>query len=335
MSPLPTAPSRRRAALLLEVVVALAILVTAMGLLGAQLSAGLTMVERGEENLRAALLADRMIHLARLDPELRQRVLEEEIVEEEFGDYYPGWFYRITLEPIDQETEEEQFGIVVVEILYQHDPDDWETIDGADVMRRMAFLRAAPPKIDLVEEAGLSQDMIDQLEQLVPIAGFDPHNVDLQQLVALLDEGTLEQLMPMLTPILAQLGINLSGQDLQGLLNQAGGANVQELLQGAGAGQVPGSQEDMEQLIRDLAGGAGGGGRGARDGAGRGRGRGDDRGPGGRGGRSPGRTEPPPIDENREVDGIEIGPGSGPGGEYTIEDLMRLREQYERQQGGR
>ena len=314
--------SLRPAALLLEVVIALAVLVGAMGLLGAQLAGGLEMTRYAEAELRGTLLADRVLALVMGDPNTQQKLTEYEELEEEFGDDQPGYFYYVKAEQVDRDTQD--IKVVTIRVLYQPDPERPDSIDGALVVRQLGFLKADPPKIDLIEQAGLTEDLAEQLRQLVPIAGFDPRSVDLQQLMSLLDEGTLEQLMPMLMPLLQQLAAGGIPPEWAGLA---------EGLLGGSAG-LPGgaSTGDLAEAIRQAVGNP------------------QQQPPPGPP-RTPPRAAPPPPPAVSEPRGGTPAPpktpappaqppprpapgrGSGPNGEYTIEDLMRMRDEYERSQG--
>ena len=61
--------THRRAALLLEIIVALTIMVSAMAFVGAQLIGGLRMVAYADQQARAGELADRMLAILELDTE--------------------------------------------------------------------------------------------------------------------------------------------------------------------------------------------------------------------------------------------------------------------------
>jgi hypothetical protein len=336
-------PSRlaaaRRGALLLEVVIALAVLVAAMGLLGAQLAGGLEMVKYADTELRGSLLADRILALVQADPNMQKRMAEYEELEDKFGDDYPGYFYYIKTEPVDRETQD--LKVVTIRVLHQPNAEHPDSIDGAVVVRQLGLLRADPPKVDLIEQAGLSEDLAEQLRQLVPIAGFDPHAVDLHQLVAMLDEGTLQQLLPMLMPLLQQLqngGLPPEWASLAGSV--LGGGIPGGVVPGGSppsGGLPPGtSAQDLADAIRQMAGNAGqqpppGAGLPPRPPM-----------PGvnpGLGGPQPppppaggGATPPPPPRRNGGPP--PPGRGSGANGEYTIEDLMRMRDAWEQQKGG-
>jgi len=109
-----------RAALLLEVVVALAVLVAAIGLLGAQLVGGMNMTFYSEEQLRASLLADRVLALVEMDPDMQRRLAEEDDFEDLFGKEYPGYYWHIHTEPLERDKPDE-LKVVTIQVLYQAD----------------------------------------------------------------------------------------------------------------------------------------------------------------------------------------------------------------------
>lgn len=346
------APYGRRGALLLEIVIALAVLVGALGLLGSQLARGLDVAFESEERLRSELLMDQMLALVQLDPEIQQRVREAERVEDEFGDAYPGYFWRVQRTPVDEQ-DAEGMQLVTVEVLWERGATraDSASIGSAEVVRRVGYLVAPPAKIDLVSEAGLSEEMADQLRQLIPLPDFDPRAIDLQQLMAMLDPEMLQLIMSQLQPLLAQLGAGglpsgmgglpggLPGGGMPGNFDGMSEDELAEFIRRAveeAEGQAPGMLPEAPgggmapPAIQGQPGQRGN--RGAPAPPGGGAAAGGQRGP-----QRPGQQLPPQPSPRPQRGGnqpIEIGEGSGPNGEYTIEDLMRLRDEYERQQRG-
>jgi|GEM_PF-1900978 len=340
-----------RAALLLEVLVALTILVTAMGLLAAQLVNGLNMTDYAERQFRAGLLADRVLALVQLDPALKRLMNESEEFEFEFTDEnplgypladMPGYFWRVRHEPVNRE-EQDKLRLVRIQVLRQREDASLASKGDAEVVRELAFLRAAPATVNLVAEAGLSEDAAAQLQSAIPLGGFDPHAVDFQELMAALDRDTLALLMPLLQPLLGRLAGGRLPAGMAGLGDQLGpggqfgrrGGGAEGLPDETQAGDV--NAAELEALIRAAVEAAGQMPQttpppsgppprrppGLPDG---GFGRQDETGD-----IAPPRPAPsgPPV--------IDIGRGSGPNGEYTLEDLMRLRDAYERaqqEQGG-
>lgn len=245
-------------------------------MISGQLVAGLQMVVQADEQTRAAQLGDRIMSLVELDPTVIQNLSADGIETGDFGDQYPGWFWRITLEP----TEVTGLGQVSVEVLYQESAQRRESIDGARVVRHLHVLKSDPGRIDLEKDFGVSQEQLEQFGALVPIPGFDPHSLSPQELVSL-DPAQLMELLPALLPLLQQMrlggGAGLPGGDggnlppaLAGLL---GGGGKNPFANAGSSG--PMSSNFLRDFIRQQSGGkisdeeidqALGGGRGNRDG---------------------------------------------------------------------
>jgi hypothetical protein len=115
------------------------------------------------------------------------------------------------------------------------------------------------------------------------------------------------ELLPILTSLLSQIGGLTGGEGLPGGLEGLPDDIDWDAL-------PPDAAEQLRRLL-EMAEQEGVGGMGGRRG-------------GGRGGRNPGPPDGGPTPR------IEPGGGSGPDGEYTLEDLMRLRDEYERQESG-
>jgi hypothetical protein len=321
-------------------VVALAVLVAAMGLLGAQLAGGLNMAAYSEEQLRASLLADRLLAMAQLDPNMQVLLSQSDDFEDKFGDDAPGYFWHVLTEPLDQDKPDDM-KVVTLEVLYQPDKELQDSASGintATVLRRLAFFKGKPGTLNLVEQAGLSEEAAEELRQAIPIPGFDPSQVDLQQLMSLLTPDQINQILPMLVPLLQQIGAG-NFSDLGGLAQQVSGALGQNLPGGMSADQ-------LTNMIQQAVGGAGssagasGGGSASQTPSSPGRTPSGTPGTTGRTSQTPSaggqRSPTPPATGGGSAGGgINIGPGSGPNGEYTLEDLMRLRDAYEQQQGGK
>lgn len=332
--------ARRPAALLLEVVIALTVLVAAMGLLGAQLVGGLELTHFAEDQFRASLIADQVLNVLQLDPTFQEMIDAEEELEwrEEYRKLLPlppEFTWRVLREPVYRD-EEDGLQRVLIQVL-RTKPDQTEP----EIVRQIGYLKAPRATVDLAADAGLSEDMLEQIQQMIPIPDFDPHNVDLQQLVSMLDPEMLALIMPMIQPYLQQLGIN--PDDVGGMLEDLAGGQIPDQLGGNDladqirdainqqtGGQPPGLQPPAggRRPARSppMAGPGGNqGGRGPGNGG---------RGPGNPGGNRGGRAPTAPPAGGGPNPPIDIGRGSGPNGEYTIEDLMRLRDAYEAQQRG-
>jgi hypothetical protein len=214
----------RRAALLLEVVVALTILVAAMGILGAQLVGGLRITAQADEQARASQLADRILSLLSLDPAILQKFLEDPRQKGDFGEEeMPGWFWEAVIEP----SGVEGLGRIQIDILYQDDARDRKNREGARIVKTVHLLKAAPKGIDLAADFGFTQEQIDQLAGNIPIPDFDPSNLNPQALAQLITPETLMDLLPAMLPLIQQLGggalpEGVSPEDLLGMLSGGG-----------------------------------------------------------------------------------------------------------------
>jgi len=325
----------------LEVVVALTILVAALGVMGAQLVAGLRLMGEADQQARAAALADRLLTMVEFDPELEEVIAQEKRMDGDFGLAYPGWFWELEFEPLETEGEfvEEQVPLsqVHVRVLHQEDRERADDSAGAKLVREVVLLKAPRPKINLVEDFGMSQEQAEQLGAALPVGDLDLLALDPQVLVTLAtqDPQTFLTLLEPLLPLIRQyFGAALSGQAGQFL--QGGGPTGQAAAgeQAGTGGEGEMSIDDLLRLEQELIGGQGGAGQGGRTGRpgaagapGQRRtppGGGAGRGAGGRGGAGSGRNLPGPS-------------GVGPDGQprYTIEDLMRLRDALTNQERGR
>lgn len=128
---------------LLEVVIALAILILGMAAVGMQMGIGMRVASDSETATRAVLLAKST--LARLDSGEIPIVPNDER-EEDFKEY-PGWAYRLYVDPCDTP----DLNMVTLQILYKPGAYYNETLDfeSMDVVHTSYTLRATPARIDL------------------------------------------------------------------------------------------------------------------------------------------------------------------------------------------
>ena len=140
--------THRRAALLLEIIVALTIMVSAMAFVGAQLIGGLRMVAYADQQARAGELADRMLAILELDTEATARLVLDLTDEGDFGEQYPEYMWRVTVEPL---TDVVGLNQISIEILYQNDPESYGEIDGAKLVHRPSSVKLsdAPPQMSI------------------------------------------------------------------------------------------------------------------------------------------------------------------------------------------
>jgi hypothetical protein len=347
---------RQRGVLLLEVVVALAIMVAAMGLLGAQLVAGLRMTADAEELTRASQLADRVLAFLELDPNTVERFVEYREVDGDFDEQYPGWFWRAVSEDLeeieltDEIPEEPRLSRVTIQILHQRDPDRLDDIDDALIVRQLHLLKAARGTIDLERDFGVPAENAEMLKaNLPPEVLTEDGEIDFAKLVQYLG-ADLFSLLPMFMGLaqqaggIAGLGEGFSAEGLAGMVGE-GGFSPEDLMGmltgGAGGGEAGmGGNEAIAEMLRSQLGGqlteeqlsnllsivgqgGGGFGGGGPGGGGARGGRGAGGGPGGRGGPRAGGG---PDDEGPSVE-----PRRGRG----IEDLARDRDERNRRSGER
>lgn len=238
----------RRGALLLEVLVALTILVFALGMLGAQLVGGMRLTHEADLQTRATQLSDRLLALLELDRSTAERFFGDRQVEGDFGEANPGWFWRAAVEP----TDVEGLGRVTLEILHQSDPRRPADIRDAVPVRRVHLLKADPARIDLAEDFGVDEQTLEEFAANIPIPGLDPHALDPQALVSL-DPATLLELLPQLLPLIQQFAPGL-GQRLEAL--SSGGMlsdpnQLRELLEG---GTIPPDLADLSGQLPQIPG---------------------------------------------------------------------------------
>jgi hypothetical protein len=211
----------RRAAALLEVVVALGILLMAMAGTGIAFRNCLQNIERAERMSRAVFLTDRLIG----EMDTGALVISEEeatgTLEEES---MPGMSWRVVIQPL-----REIPGLLGVEVeVFMGDPD--AKPDDREHVLSSYFLRSLWQPINLERDFGLTVEQVEKMKEAVPggEAVFDPTNFDPRSLASL-DMDTLGELMPV---IMQAFG----GPELA--------AQIDQLMQAAESGQMP----QMEQL---------------------------------------------------------------------------------------
>jgi hypothetical protein len=285
--------SLRRGSLLLEAVVAMTILVSAIGILGAQLVGGMNMTVYAEEQTRAAQLVDRMLAFLELDPNTVTRFVAERQADGDFGKQFPEWFWRASAEEMEETKEleaERKLSRITIEILHQPGAGTGASLENAKVVRRLHMLKAAPGMIDLEKHFGVPADKVATIKELLagiaPAALLENGEIDLRVLMQTVGMQDLFALMPLLSSmseggfagmgggggggIADMLGKSgMSPDDLLGMIqNSLGGEISPEMLQTllGGLGGLEGLGDlsqlgDLSKLgnLTDLLGGAGGG----------------------------------------------------------------------------
>ncbi len=224
----------RRGVVLLEVIVALAILILGMAAVGMQMNIGLRIAGDSQTATRAVMLAETT--MARLDAGDIQFVPNDEI-EEDFKEY-PGWAYRLYIDP----TDTPDFNMVTLQILYKPGVAFEETPDfeSMDVVHTSYTLRATPARLDLQRDAGLTQEQLQQATDEVQLPGFDPTNID-PTILASLDAQMLQELLPQLMKLLGPYASLLNSLP-QGVRKQ-----IEQAMQQAGEGKRDGARGEEDE----------------------------------------------------------------------------------------
>ena len=214
--------------MLFEVLLALSILTLGMATVGIQINAGLRLEAQAAETFRRTNLIESMLaHLEGLIVQAMSGAEQEEEglvmpdreleVEDEFGLVFPGYAYRILIEP----TEVEDLNRVTIELLQaDFDPETGELEGDLQQAYLVRTLRATPPRINLDTENGgplLPQGMRGPLQELGLIDADG--NLNIQKLLAM-DPAALLELLPVLMSAFGggQLGQMMGGMSPEQLL---------------------------------------------------------------------------------------------------------------------
>jgi hypothetical protein len=196
--------SGRRGMLMLEVVIALAIGLTAIAVCGAAMRNSLLAAEHADRVTRAMMLTESL--LMHLDTGL---IEPEQDQTGDFGEQgAPGMSWRLELLPDERNTDM----LRVTATVYLGNPD------GSENERRIILetqtLRAAPRRLNLRNDFGMTDEQIQMLTDAIPGGAgmLDPEDFDPTSL-ARLDMDTLVQLLPTLMQL---MGSSALGEAMQG-----------------------------------------------------------------------------------------------------------------------
>ncbi|MFQ5429017.1 MAG: hypothetical protein ACE5E1_01800 [Phycisphaerae bacterium] len=224
-----SAGSVRPGVLLLEVVVALGLLVLAMGIIGLIFNNGRHNVELAERMSRAMVMTDRLI------AEFDTKLLDNEEREQTgvFGEEsVPGMSWKVEVNP-----SERVQGLLDIDIsIYMGDPDGSE--DERQLVLETRVQRAEPQGIDFERDFGLDEEQIDQITAAIPGGGmvFDPNNFDPRDLMRLPLDDLVDLLPAILQAFGAGLGQGQLDQIMQAVQSGNAGGQLGGGLPGAGAG---------------------------------------------------------------------------------------------------
>jgi hypothetical protein len=268
-----TLSSCARGVVLLEVLIALAILILGMAAVGMQVNVGLRVANNSEVATRAVMLAESK--MAELDAGIVQITPNQEL-EGDFGILYPGWAWRIY---IDQ-TDTPDLNMVTLQVLYRPGVafrEELSDFTDMTVVHTSYTLRATPATMDLQRDFGFTDEQLQQVSDSIPIPNFDPKNIDPTSL-AQLPPDQLAEVLPQLMKLLGANAalLNTLPQATRNQINKAiDQANKAGAAQGGGgsgdasSGENAGVPDAGALPMPGQAGQAGqgrGGGRGGRGG---------------------------------------------------------------------
>ena len=209
---------------LMEVLVALAILILGLTMIGSQIQTSWKASRLMEQKYKAVLLAESM--LATLETGLPVPLELDNKVEGDWqewdelfvdqgeesrhlalGDLFPQYAWRLTVEPsgVDELT------FVVLEILFdasRRDTEEEYDFRKAEVKHTLYLLRATPSRLDLTRDFGMDVERAEELaEDLAGVGefGLDPYDLD----PGLFRDLDFEELIEVLPPLLQALGLDM------------------------------------------------------------------------------------------------------------------------------
>lgn len=250
----------RRAAALMEALLAVTILTVSLGVLGQQFNAGAKMAKRSELQSQAMVLAE--MKVAELESFNIDASTDE--LEGDFGDIFPDFKWRVLVDT----TSVEKLYLIVVEIKYD---------DGYNKLAyRLWTLKAEPARFDIGRDFGIGEDQLESIQEEFPIDGIDLTDFSLADLGEL-DIGAVMQLLPQLMMLLnsGRFGGAFGPEQIRNMTSAFGGlgiSNMDGLMESFGdlgdlgetlreGGRASGGQPDPFGLIEEITGQDVGGGR--------------------------------------------------------------------------
>jgi len=220
---------QRSAAVLLEVVLALALLMIAMGVIGFTFRNGEYFIERSERLTRAMLMTEKLI--VEMDSGLLamdEREITGTFVTDGVSETMPGMSFEVVTEPSPSVV-----GLLNIDInVYMGNPEDE---DSRQFVLQTHVVRPLPQGLDFERDFGLDQEQIEQLTEAIPggAALFDPNNFDPRSLASL----PIDQLVELLPTLLQAFGGQLGQGQIDQLLNAVESGDLSGLQNG---GNIPG-----------------------------------------------------------------------------------------------
>ncbi len=207
------ASSQVPAFLLLEVVVAVGLLVMGMAVIGAQLQSATDRTYQTNHMSRIVFLAESK--LAEMDTGLLEFELEQE---EEFGNLYPYYGWRLLAQPLPEDPNptsprhplDTPMVAVTLQILFDPDRDleaDEEfDFDEAVVIKTYHSLRTLPRALDLTTDFGLDDERAAEINEQLSAVGGGTVNVN-ELNPAMFRDMSMEELLEVLPVLMPALGV--------------------------------------------------------------------------------------------------------------------------------
>jgi len=167
----------RAGAVLLEVLVTVTLIVMFMALIGSQILAAVEAAAKVDRRQNAMLLAESLV--GRLQAGGFDLADQEDQITGDFGELYPGWAWKITAEPVQ---DDEALMRVNLQIFYDESGEAGEAV--GDVIESLAPVLslhtfwAVAPQVDLARDFGLDEESLSGLADVFSNEGFDARDLD-------------------------------------------------------------------------------------------------------------------------------------------------------------
>ena len=245
----------RRAVVLLEIIISIAILALGMVAIGGQIRQALRAAQRADRLARGVMLAESIV--TELDSGLifPEREQEGDFYMLGFGAQYDGWAWRLLIDEspyLGRNDRDQGMFLVSVEVYYGDLELTGDDLDAKERVYSVYTLRPKPSSVNLVEDLGLDPEDLEALSALLPESlGLDLTGPLDPAMLAGLDFGLLADILPNLPPELLNL-LGASGGSLSDLADRlgvggAGGSSASTDLDDL----TPEQQEELERLLSE------------------------------------------------------------------------------------
>ena len=230
-------PPRARGYVLLETVIATALLILGLAVVGAQVQDAYTSIKKMELRTRALMQVESFLS------EMAMGLIEidalDEMQEEEFELPYLDWGWRMTID----DTEVDTLYLVKLEMLYQPREDEHETFeyDEAEVVDTFYLFQTAPQKVNLAEAFGVPEDKMEELSEKLGatgIEGLDPEDFDPSVFATGFED--FDQFIEAMPVLLDAFGVDISS------LAASLPPEILEVVREAGLLEEPGGEDESK-----------------------------------------------------------------------------------------